>query len=412
MSNTRTLRRIAITVAATGGMTAGGLGLPVAAHAAPDAGETAASCPVPSQADPNVLRIVYRVGRGLRVDDRVMLAGFEAGWVESHMNNLSCGDSDSLGVFQQRPSQGWGTPAQILDVSFAANSFFTRAIRVAADNPGLSAGLVAAEVQRPAAQFRGRYDQAEGTARNLLNQARQLTTGKTTIGFYVGSDASFHLRNSLSAGASDVAFHFGPSGMVPVSGDWNGDGKTTIGFYNPGDGSWHLRDSLSEGPSDTAFVFGGPGYVPVTGDWNGDGKTTVGLYNPTDGTWKLRNSNTAGNADVVFSYGGPAYRPVTGDWNGDGKTTIGLYNPSDSTWRMRNANSAGPSDVIFAFGANGMIPVTGDWNADGKTTVGLYHPQSGAWKVRNTNSAGDPDATFQFGPAGASIPVTGDWDNT
>jgi len=59
-----------------------------------------------------------------------------------------------------------------------------------------------------------------------------------------------------------------------------------------------------------------------------------------------------------------------------------------------------------------MIPVTGDWNADGKTTVGLYHPQSGAWKVRNTNSAGDPDATFQFGPAGASVPVTGDWDNT
>jgi hypothetical protein len=43
---------------------------------------------------------------------------------ESKIRNLDYGDRDSLGVFQQRPSQGWGRPAQILDPYYASNRFF------------------------------------------------------------------------------------------------------------------------------------------------------------------------------------------------------------------------------------------------------------------------------------------------
>jgi len=43
---------------------------------------------------------------------------------ESKMHNLPYGDRDSLGLFQQRPSQGWGTPAQLLTPSFAAEAFY------------------------------------------------------------------------------------------------------------------------------------------------------------------------------------------------------------------------------------------------------------------------------------------------
>jgi hypothetical protein len=52
-----------------------------------------------------------------------MLATFETAFVETLFNNLPCGDQDSLGVFQQRPSQGWGTPAQLQDVVYATNAF-------------------------------------------------------------------------------------------------------------------------------------------------------------------------------------------------------------------------------------------------------------------------------------------------
>lgn len=126
-------------------------------------------CRVPGVHDADVIRAVHAVGLSLRVSDKVMTAGFEAGWVESHMNNLSCGDRDSLGVFQQRPSMGWGTPEQIMDVSYAARRFFEYAVRV--DKPHLSAGLLADAVQRSCCPER--YDQAEARAGAMLRQAWQ-----------------------------------------------------------------------------------------------------------------------------------------------------------------------------------------------------------------------------------------------
>lgn len=44
--------------------------------------------------------------------------------VETEYQNLSYGDRDSLGLFQQRPSQGWGTKQQIKDPVYAANAFY------------------------------------------------------------------------------------------------------------------------------------------------------------------------------------------------------------------------------------------------------------------------------------------------
>jgi hypothetical protein len=43
---------------------------------------------------------------------------------ESKLQNISYGDRDSLGLFQQRPSQGWGTPEQVQDPIYATNAFY------------------------------------------------------------------------------------------------------------------------------------------------------------------------------------------------------------------------------------------------------------------------------------------------
>jgi len=43
---------------------------------------------------------------------------------ESLLRNLPGGDRDSVGLFQQRPSQGWGTPAQLTDPRYAAAAFY------------------------------------------------------------------------------------------------------------------------------------------------------------------------------------------------------------------------------------------------------------------------------------------------
>jgi hypothetical protein len=49
---------------------------------------------------------------------------------ESDLRNLEYGDRDSVGLFQQRPSQGWGTPDQLQDPTYAANAFYDALARV------------------------------------------------------------------------------------------------------------------------------------------------------------------------------------------------------------------------------------------------------------------------------------------
>ena len=49
---------------------------------------------------------------------------------ESKLRNLDDGDRDSLGLFQQRPSQGWGTEKQMLDPDYATNAFYDALAKV------------------------------------------------------------------------------------------------------------------------------------------------------------------------------------------------------------------------------------------------------------------------------------------
>jgi hypothetical protein len=93
---------------------------------------------------------------------------------------LSCGDQDSLGAFQQRPSMGWGTPAQVQDVTHATNAFLDQAIPLAAKNPGLAPDGIAQGVQR--AELGNLYAQRLGWADQLIQQAEKRTGIKFSDG--------------------------------------------------------------------------------------------------------------------------------------------------------------------------------------------------------------------------------------
>jgi hypothetical protein len=115
--------------------------------------------------DPQVGAAICQVLDRYNAPPKVQLAAFEAAIVESGVHNLNYGDRDSLGVYQQRPSAGWGTPAQILDPVFAATQFITRAIRA---NGSQSAGQLAQDVQISA--FPDRYDGVAVQAAGLLQR--------------------------------------------------------------------------------------------------------------------------------------------------------------------------------------------------------------------------------------------------
>jgi len=64
------------------------------------------------------------VGKRLGMPDHAVTVALAAALQESKLHNLPYGDRDSLGLFQQRPSQGWGTTTEILTPSYAAAAFY------------------------------------------------------------------------------------------------------------------------------------------------------------------------------------------------------------------------------------------------------------------------------------------------
>lgn len=70
------------------------------------------------------------VGLGLGLPDHAVTIALATALQESGLDNLTYGDRDSLGLFQQRSSQGWGSPAQILNPRYAATAFYTHLAHV------------------------------------------------------------------------------------------------------------------------------------------------------------------------------------------------------------------------------------------------------------------------------------------
>lgn len=68
--------------------------------------------------------MIIRIGRELGVSDRGIAIALATSMVESWLRNLDWGDRDSLGLFQQRPSTGWGTAEQISDRDRSIRVFY------------------------------------------------------------------------------------------------------------------------------------------------------------------------------------------------------------------------------------------------------------------------------------------------
>ncbi|MFE7412714.1 C40 family peptidase [Streptomyces laurentii] len=97
---------------------------------------------------------------------------------ESTLLNIQHGDRDSIGLFQQRPSQGWGTRQQILNPEYSSKMFFFGADsgspRGLADILGwesLPLWKAAAAVQHPAKEYEQLYAGQEGAARQIASEA-------------------------------------------------------------------------------------------------------------------------------------------------------------------------------------------------------------------------------------------------
>lgn len=99
----------------------------------------------PDQAANAALITAIAVQRGMPA--RAATIAIATAIQESKLRNIDYGDRDSLGLFQQRPSQGWGTEAQVMDPVYATNAFYDALAKVEGYE-SMEITVAAQEVQR------------------------------------------------------------------------------------------------------------------------------------------------------------------------------------------------------------------------------------------------------------------------
>jgi hypothetical protein len=304
--------------------------------------------------------------------------------VESGLRNYATAvDHDSLGLFQQRPSQGWGTPAQLIDPTYATDAFLNAMLRKYPNNAWMSAdiGTVCQAVQGSA--FPERYGPQAPDAEQIVSAVWAFSPGDVPLsGDFDGdrdddvavwrtAEGRFHL--ATDAGVRHAAW--GGPGDIPVAGDWNGDDTDDVGIFRPAEGRFHLATA-----SGVRYVaWGAAGDVPVAGDFDGNGADEVAIWRPNEGRFHIP---TPDGVDYV-SWGGPGDIPVIGDWNNDGADDVGVWRPWEGRFHLATAGGV----VYAAWGGGADLPVIGDFDGNGTDNIGIWRPQEARFHLNLDNGA-------------------------
>jgi murein DD-endopeptidase MepM/ murein hydrolase activator NlpD len=156
---------------------------------------------------------IVTVGAGMQVPSYGWVIAIATALQESDLRNIDYGDRDSLGLFQQRPSQGWGTPAQIMDPNYAAAAFYRTLLSI----PGwqrLPLTVAAQRVQVSA--FPDAYSAHETEARQLVDTiAAQLGLSGGCAGWVLPLPADSYTLSS-PFGPRGAAMHDGQDFAAPT----------------------------------------------------------------------------------------------------------------------------------------------------------------------------------------------------
>lgn len=149
-------------------------------------------------------QIILDVAEKRKLSRKLGVCAIMVAIVESRLLNTSGGDADSVGLFQQRAS--WGTFEERHDPAIAANMFYNAALKV---DQSLPHGTLCADVQRPAAQYRGRYAEH-------YEEANKIVTAWGSVG--VDTETPAALSNGSSASVAAAGDYFFYRGDPPPTG--------------------------------------------------------------------------------------------------------------------------------------------------------------------------------------------------
>ncbi|MCW2947406.1 MAG: hypothetical protein JWR24_4123 [Actinoallomurus sp.] len=191
------------------------------------------------------------VGMRLSMPDHAVSVALATAMQESGLKNLPGGDRDSAGLFQQRPSQGWGTHAQVVDPVNASTAFYER-LRTEPNWRQLSVTEAAQLVQHSAKP--DAYAQWEPEARGVASaltgeRARALSCHNLTIAApsaALVSTALAELGTAKLSGAHDQARGWAISSWLVAHASRLGVDRVTFdgSTWTPSSGTWSHTGSV------------------------------------------------------------------------------------------------------------------------------------------------------------------------
>lgn len=206
---------------------------------------------------------IISVAKDMGLPPRAWMVALATAMQESTLRNLDYGDRDSLGLFQQRPSQGWGTPAQITDPAYSSRIFYERLLEV----PGweqMPVTVAAQTVQRSA--FPEAYAKWERLAASLVQNIGEVAnptgcapgptgalppgTAGAAIGFALREVGKPYVWGATGPNAYDCsglllrAYEAAGMTIPRVSRDqYNSGGHLPVRQMQPGDFLFYARDT-------------------------------------------------------------------------------------------------------------------------------------------------------------------------
>ena len=123
---------------------------------------------------------ISTVGKNMGMTSRDIEIGIMTAITESMLRNLSGGDRDSVGLFQQRPSQGWGSVQQIMDPNYSARKFF-EGLKGVKGRASMDPWMAAQKVQRSAFSDGSNYQKYWDEAMAIFTGQDSSQTGAGSI---------------------------------------------------------------------------------------------------------------------------------------------------------------------------------------------------------------------------------------
>lgn len=200
---------------------------------------------------------IIRTGHSMHIPQKGIVLAVAVAKVESQVNNLASsavpeslnyphdgvapGDADSVGLFQQRPSQGWGTVGQLMDPVYASSKFYAALQRVPNwEKMGFAEAAWA--VQRCREDLAGRYEEERPFAEAVVSEVDDNShlssqemdkLGDVAAGKTSGDDGCLNLPGGGAAGALNEAiirYAKEQEGLPYVWGGGDFHGATGGGF--------------------------------------------------------------------------------------------------------------------------------------------------------------------------------------